>query len=335
MPVEKRRNTVAVKKAATWGTSETVLSTNTGLYAQSMSNFFLERPEIPDQGAGYGLETNSESGNDTPPAITWVNWPYEDDYNSLMFLAAIMGADTVTGAGDPYTHTMTAGEVGEIFFTWAWETGTEIKAIPSATINSLEIAPSGDGIYEWNCGGTANTVSLAGWTNLNPVTWKSQTGVWLFKNTTLRMNAQAGAGLASPTDDIAVTDLSIKFERPGDEVIVTGGSNIEQPVEGPFPPFMVEFTIPHKNAAGVTLWTAWEAQTLQKMDIVITGSSGDRSLTFQFPQIKLESVTDPFDEIIPVNVVCRQQVASAPPTGMSVTAPTAIWLTDVDSSPIA
>ena len=65
MPVEKRRNTVALVEGTTWGTA-VAFPALSGVYAQTMSGVNLERAEAPDQGAGYGIEANSEQGNATP-----------------------------------------------------------------------------------------------------------------------------------------------------------------------------------------------------------------------------------------------------------------------------
>lgn len=332
MPILKRTSTVALVQGATWGTAPAFPALS-GAYAQTFSGFPLERENTPDMGAGFGLISNSEQGNDTPPSVSLKVWPYEADKTCLLLLAMMFGTDVVTGAGDPYSHTLTMQETSDLFFAIGGEEGTEIKVIPSVSLTGLDITFA-NGIAEFDATGTGNTVSIAGGTVLDSVTYSARTGVFQFKNTTFRINAQSGDALAAG-DAVQVSDLKLSMKRDSDRVIVTGSTNILQPAEGPFPEWTLEFTIPHKNATSVTLYTAFAAQTLQKVDITMAGTTADRSLTVSFPQVKLTSVTNPYEEIQSTKVMCSIEKASANPSGMAFLVPTAVWKTSIAASVLA
>lgn len=331
MSIEKRRNTYAFAKGTTWGTDATPGALS-GMYVQENDGFALMREEAPDKGAGFGLETESHQGNDIALTPTWKLIPYEDDQATLTFLAAMLGSDTVTGVSDPYTHTMAMTETSGIFFSLHWEEGTETKRIPSAKLTGLSFHQNDQGIFEMDLAATGNTSDASG--NVSSTTWKSEDNPFLFRNATFRINDQSGAALGSG-DEIAVSDIKVDINRPSTTTYVTGGTSILEPAEGPFPEVLVEVTIPQKSADSVTLYTAWAAETKQKGDIVITGSSADRQLDLIFPQLKIESVENAHDEVIPTVVKMRGQVADSNPTGMDDCETYAVWKTDVSTSPIA
>lgn len=310
--VNTRLDTVAIAQGTTWGTEATVGALD-GAYVQpGFSGFSLTRGESPDMGAGFGLEANSEQGNDNVVPVNMTLWPYEDGKTALKLLAGLLGDDTTAGVADPYTHTLDMQEESGIFWSVAGQEGAEDKVIVSAFLEEWTMSFNGQGICEWSFSGKGNTVEG---TTISGVTYQAQTGVYLFRNTSLKMNAQAGADVAAETD-LGITDLTLKITRPSDEVYVTGSTNIAQPKEGPFPEAMIEFTIPHKNSDSQTLYTAWAAQTLQKCQIIITGSA-NRSITISMPQVKLQEVTNPWDDVISTKVIGRLQTASTAPTGMT------------------
>ena len=145
------------------------------------------------------------------------------------------------------------------------------------------------------------------------------------QNFTFRINGQSGDALDSG-DDLEVSDFKISLARPSDSVIVSGGGYIAEPKEGGFPEFRVTFRIPRKNTVAKTLYTAITNGTLQKAEAIYGGSSASRELKFSFPQLFVESVVIPFEEVVYADVTLRVQKASAAPTGMTgITMPTAAW----------
>jgi hypothetical protein len=334
--VVNRINIYALQKGTTWGTAAT-FGVLDGFYPQSLSGLKLTRSNTPDKGAGMGFVRTSHQGPDQPVSPSFQILPYEDDTIALLLMAMIMGADTVTGAADPYTHTMEAQTLSDYFVSMGWnEDASQVKLLSSAIIESLEITADGDGRIVFNISLKGNTISDGAGTELDTVTYKAQDGVFKFSSLVLRMNAQGGAALASG-DEITITDFRLKMTRPSDQVVPAGDSAIIQPKQGGFPEFELEFTIPRRDTSSETIYDAFKAETLQKADMVFSGSSASRELKIELPQVKIVSCESPRDEVITCKVSAQLQKASSTPTGMTtgILAPTAIWKTDIVTSPLA
>lgn len=326
--IVKRVNKYAIALASTWGTAVAPGALD-GVYFQSFDSFDKEMNETPDMGAGMGIEQNSEQGNDNPVAPNFVVWPYENDRASMLILAVFMGSDVISGVADPYTHKMQMQPISGKFVTIVGEEGTEIKTIPTAVIQSLTVAPNANGIIEFRGQFKGNTVDVSG--SVAAVTYKADDLAFLFKNLVLRINDQSGAAL-SGTDAIDISDFSITGSRPSDEVFVTGATTIAFPQEGEFPSLMLEFKIPHKSAVSNQLYTDWINKTLKKIDMTFSGSGATRELLANWPQAKIEYITNPHDNVISTTVRLRLQKASAPPTGMTTNVPEFVWQNDEAAS---
>jgi hypothetical protein len=329
----KRILKVGYVKATTWGTAmaNTDFTSVDPLLVQELTGVETKRDIFPDESAGQGWEMNAVQGNDVPPTPSFTVYAYEDDEVGFLPLAQIYGADTVTNSLDPYTHTFVAQNEAGKFGTLAWQTGTKVHYIPSfqpsgITVSSIngqiafEVTGKGDKITQDSDGTYLDTLNAA-----VPGT------PFKFKNLTFRINAESGDALDAD-DAVAVSDLKVTMVRGSDSVITSGGGTIIQPKEGSFPEFKLEFTIPRKSTTAETLYAAFLAETTQKADIIISGSSANDSLSFFFPRLKIEACDTPFEDVIAVNVVCRVQKASANPNGMDNAVPYATWKTATSSS---
>jgi hypothetical protein len=279
-----------------------------------------------DKSAGQGWEQNAIQGNDTPPTPSFTTYIYQDDAVSLLPLAQMYGADTVTNSLDPYTHTLIAQNEAGKFGTLAWQTGTKCQYVGSfqpsgITISSidgqigLQVTGKGDKISE-NADGTLLD-------NLNAVTPGTP---FKFKNLTFRINAEAAGALGS-SDAVAVSDLKVTMTRGSDSVITSGGGTIIQPKEGDFPEWKIEATIPRKSTVAETMFAAFVAETTQKCDIVITGSTANDELAFYFPRLKIEKADSDFGDVIKMSLSFRVQKAASTPTGMAQAVPYATMKT--------
>lgn len=322
--VSKRILIVAYAKATTWGTVAT-FGTGDGLRVEELSGNFRQRRLSKDNSAGQGFENNSFHGVDEPPTPTFMTRLQENDSTAFLPIAQIIGTDVVTGSSAPYTHTMTTTNEANKFGSLGWQEGDEVFHTRSFKPETVELAPNDDGIWEANVSGKADAVIKGTSTDLNTVTFDTRSNVFLLQNTTVRINAQSDGALDS-ADEIEVSDLKITLSRPSDSVIVSGSGAILEPKEGEYPEFTVEFTLPRKIAASKTLYDAFVADTLQKMDIVITGSTANFELKLEFPQVFMEEVSNIFDNIVRTEVKCRIQKATSAPTGMAFTMPTVTWL---------
>ena len=326
-----RVNKFGIAKGTTWGTA-VVTETNAGLYPIGFTGFNYDRNIHIDKGAGHGFESSAHRGNDSPFEFSWSSILYEDDWATLFLLAMMHGNNTVTGAGDPYTHTMIAQDESGYFFTFRGEESSEIKSTASAVLLSADLVfEEGEGVWKLDCTGRGLPPAVEG--AVSSLTYKSLTNPFLKQNTVLRINDQSGDALDSD-DAIGVSNLAIRMARPADAKHVTGSVNYAQFKGGEFPEWILEFTIPHKSADSIAMYADW-AGTYNKADITLTGNT-NRELLLQYPQVYIESVVNRHEEVLATDVRCRLQKAISAPTGMTgMTRPQADWQTDETTSPIA
>jgi hypothetical protein len=136
------------------------------------------------------------------------------------------------------------------------------------------------------------------------------------------VNAQAGAALAAG-DKVDVTNLEINFTYEQELVgEIRNSSGFGAPRASGTPPLTVEITATLKELDLPTWYTAYEAGTEYKAELLITGpvlGSTTYKYRILFPRLKI--VSDPqYNLSTPgINehvVVFRALVATAAPTGM-------------------
>jgi len=335
--VENRRNTFALELGTVWNTTPT-METNSIVYPQSISGLIREIADEYSKGAGQGLIKQSVHGPDLPNSPNFMIWAEENGYIPLLLMAMHYANDTLAGAGDPYTHTMIFQEVSPYFFGIVFEAADRYKALPSAMIDGITETYEGDaGVLTFAITAKGTTISIVTSASLTYATAKTKSQPFLMKNTTLWMNAQSGGALSS-TNEIEVTDLVITRPRPPATLHATGNTVISQPIKGDFPEQTVTFKIPLTSAAqktaAETLYDAYIAETLQKMEITNSGTTANRVRKVYEPQVKLTKVDEPTEDVIACVVEARLEVAAAAPTGMTQTASYMTWKCDTAASPL-
>jgi len=321
-----RVNKYGYKKGVAWGTPVDMAAGDL-FYPQSISGLDLKLKVTPDVGKGQGFETAAYVGGNDALSISFDTIMYQDGGAALLLLAQLFGTDVVTGATDPFSHTMTAEATSGKFGTLTFEEGSEVKTIPSAMPTGIKIAPNGDGIMVASVSMTGNTASIANASAISSGTYPSGEAVspFLLSGVTLRMNTQSGDALDSG-DDLTITDLEVNLQRPVTTTVVNGATAISQPKEGGYPEFSISFRIPAKDSLAVALYAAYIAGTRQKATLTLAGTAADHELAFSFPQITLDLVENPHDDVISTRVTGRIQRALTAPTGMTgITYPTAAW----------
>lgn len=321
--VLKRMLKIAVAKATEWGTAEAV-GAGDGLRALTISGMDRQINIAPDHSAGQQFEGFAHVGIDVTPNPAYTVLINENDDVAMLALAAILGDDVVSGGSDPYTHTMPFEDEGAVFLSLYRQEGDEVKACASFKPTSVEQSFDGNGILQFSVSGIGNKITTAAADACDTVTFPTRSTAYTMDDTVFRINAQAGDALDAD-DAVEVADLVVTFGRESDTVLVTGGDAIVEPKDGAYPTCMMTFRIPRKNAMSKTLYTGMGAGTMFKGDITISGSSASRELLEQFPQLQVESCSNPDNDVIYTEVTLRGQKASAAPTGMTATKPTVAW----------
>lgn len=329
--VLRRITKFAAALGSTWGTAAAT-EAGDGVRCHELSGMIREVNITPDTSAGQQLESNCYVGIDKTPNPSYSVRVQENDPQAMLGLASILGKDTASGGSDPYTHTMDMQVEAGKFLTLRNQEGDEVQVCPSFKPTSVEEFFDDAGILNYTVQGIGNKITTGANTECDSVTYSTPSAPLTLKNTTFRINAASGAAL-QVSDALGVIDPRITFTRSQEANVVCGADAIAEPKEGAYPEVKITFKIPHKNAMSKTLFAAMVAGTYLKADMITTGSAAGRSLTRSFPQLQVESCTNPDAEVIATEVTLRAQNAAAAPTGMTgITVPTYAWSCGIASA---
>jgi hypothetical protein len=220
------------------------------------------------------------------------------------------------------------------FVGFGWDEGTKVRLLPSAAIENLEIGVDSEGRIIFDGTFKGSKITTGAGTELDTVTYKALNKAFLLRNTNLRINAQSDIALAVG-DKVTLVDFKIAKNRDSDSVVPGGSDYILQPKQGKFPKLTLTFSIPRIDTLAETLYDAYLAETLQKADIVFSGSHVKRELKLEYSQVKITKADNPKDEVLACEIECEIEIASVAPAGMTNLMPAAMWQTDVATSPLA
>jgi len=331
--------TLAMKKKATasgW--------TNAAVSVNNASDAFLARSEGIPAGLPEGVE-DFNIGQTAVGAEYWTNHNLEGSLGELAaryegvekFLAQVAGEDTAdVEAVTAYRHTarMLFSNVGQ-FVTIAKDTGVSISEVPAARITGYElkladrmvtIAPNFVGNRLINPA-TVNTTLAA-------ATPPSSKLALLFNSLVFRMNAQSGSALASPTDDLLMSDFGISWDRRQTATPVnrSDGTPDEPESDGGAPEGTVRLVFPNLAAAHEVFLTSNLAvsvaeKTPYKADFTftgpdITGSTGPVQFLgiWEFPKLVVRSFSSPGSgplAKVPVTIEMGILTPDTAPAGMT------------------
>jgi len=356
MGVSARQIKIGIKTAATWGTAVAV-GTGSG---QTLREDFRDDPmvQVSEQiAAGETFVSTVQAGRVAAiKAALPMYLTYSDVFQNI-FWAHVLGtggiAPTQVGTTTAYTNTFepaTGGRDG-LFATIVRDKVQKIVEIPSAKFTGFELRFGENGRAEvmWNFVGMKaienSAINTA--TQISALTFPPNGIRAFFEQVVVRLNLQSGGALSAPTDVISgtvnaggLTDLVIRFDQPLDEKYVGGVAGIIEPLDNGWPTFEIEMTFARFDAVS-KLYTGYQvAQTALKMDVTFTGPligglATRYGLLFQFPAVFVATAQDP----IPAsaiqsqpNVKLKAYLASAAPTGMTVTRPVRVTTTGSSSA---
>jgi len=334
MSIEKRLNKAAMIKGAAWGTAAQCGAAGCGLTPSNPGAFKLQQQMLEVDDIQDANETGLDLGNINPSDFSLDFNGFQWDGNEAKLLALLMGtAGVPAGAGSAKTHTLAMkDEVNGLFLTYAVEKGAKIHVVPSAKVLKAAFGVNG-GLIKATFGLRGQTVEddNAVVTSLASVTYPSIHKRARFNQTVFRVNAQSGAGLASPTDVVEPRNFTLDIERKMDSEHVSGSKLIIEPRENAKTTVKLSMEFPRIATVNEAYFANWKAGAEKKADIVITGpliaGSDYYTLKFEFPRLIIEDVDYPDGAIIPAKVTFRAVVADAAPTGMTgLTKPVTVTL---------
>lgn len=322
--IEKRLNTTAFKKAATWGTEVDVNVAGTGLCALNAGAIKHGIIAIDDKACG-AFEHDLDQGDYEAVDFGLV---FDLRYDGLenVLIAMIMGtagAPAQQDTTDAYLHTLQmANSIADLFGTYATEKHDKIHVIPSA--KPYKVALSIDS------GKIKATINLLGdkviddsttITAMDSVTTTDVHNRVLARQGVYRLNAQDGAAF-DDGDKVKVKDMTIEIERRDmSQHYESESRSIIEPLEGDKPLVKVTLHFNRMDDTNDLYFSDWNSENEKKMDVVFTGANIESTYDYyhklQFPRLKIEDVDYPEDSIIPASITMRALEADSAPTGMT------------------
>jgi hypothetical protein len=338
MSLIQRENKVGMKKGSTWGTAVEP-STGDGLYVKA---------HTPPKGARKIVTNEDEFGRGMASSGEILEYEAQGGSMSLRvywegleaIIASLMGIYTCS-ADTPEvgvnTHKFNLDTVVDsIFHTFAWDEGSEVKAVNSAAIVSGTFSYA-DGL-NLDINYLGDKVDITSFTNPLGVTYPSEgKGIFKLSNAAVQINAEDGADFAAG-DKLYPSGIDIAITRGFEGLPVTAGSDcITEPVEKTAPVVDITLTFPKKETATAAYFNAFKDRDYKKMRIkfegdTISGTSSKYTIEFDFPKLLVMEAPDfAQDTPIPTTIKLKALKASSSPTGMDEVVPYVKFLNAVSA----
>lgn len=323
--IERRLNKSAWKKGFIWGTEIDVNVAGTGILPLNAGVPKLGIPPIEEESAVSAFQSDVDQG-DYPPVDFALD--FDARYEGLgPIIAQIFGTAGTPQQQDTtaaWLHTVQlANKIAGLFGTYATEKLDKIHVVPSVKPYKLTYSLSGGLIkVSINMRGDNVIDDSSIISSMSSVTTADKHNRILARQGLFRMNAQSGAALTSPTDDIKVKNYTLEIERkldtPDPEV---GSRTIVEPREEGKPVVKLTMEFNRMDTANKAYFSDWKAETEKKMDIKFTGALIESTYyyykLFQFPRMKIEDIEYPDANVIPAKMILRGIEADSAPTGMT------------------
>lgn len=324
------RTNAIYKIGSTYGTAVSGGAGNK-LKAEITPNFNVNLLSPRQIGSGAIVAQTATRGDFKPTFSLAMDAGYRNCFDNI--LAQFMGtaaapSEQTVGQGD-YKHTITLNStMNAKYGTLAYESASAtVVEAPSTCTQSISIELSDSpGILNFTAELLANNALITGTTNTNASmasATATDTEVIAFNNDdTFQINLNSGGSL-SGSDNLAITSLSLKLNRP-QQIMgeIRGVAGNSEPVETDL--FDGELTITTKGLVDHTYFTYWYNETALKAKLNIQGtqigSGVNKSLTVYLPKLLLTeepkyALTSP--GVNPVTMTFKVIGATANPTGMS------------------
>jgi hypothetical protein len=324
-----RHGIVAFQKGTTWGTAVAPGALD-GVLPFSISPWPLQGDPVIDDTIGNWDEVQEmtkliEEANPT------IIYPYRREGAFLRHVAHIFGDDTPTSGNGQKTHTFNWQQESALFGTYAAEIAdADITEWPSMKTTGITLRKGGDGGLELEARTICDTVQVAADAttaggDFDAVTYDTKVKRVANNEVQFRINAQAGAALASPGDVIKLGDFSLDINRPYDREDVTRGASTgvefqtDEPIQNG--PAEILLSVTANDYTTIALLDDLKDTTEYKADIIITKtiSAVVHSDTIQFNRLQPMPQSADIDRMnrIPLTRVFRAKKATSTPTGMT------------------
>jgi Phage tail tube protein len=228
---------VGIKKAVAWGTP-VVPGALSGVYVESLETP-VDRQLIPNP-VLTGRVTMKKSSLGNKSGTVTLKCPLR--YEGLELLAALIqgtaGVPSTVDTSARQHDLLLAESIDGLFATLAYELikDTKVIEIPAVKWNKLMVTAKQGAMVELEFSGIADDYNDASASNtpttIDTVTITSNENFAVFREVEVLMNAQAGAGLASPGDQVAVEGFTLTIERQMEARVTSRrGDKTDEPID--------------------------------------------------------------------------------------------------------
>lgn len=237
-----------------WGTAISVNTAGKGVYLLS-EGIPLNAPEhLRNEELGHFFIENVDKGNLDFAGDMAAFLRYQG-LDSLIAVAMGTAGSPFQQAGTTaWKHTLKLKDsLAGLFGTLAIDKGVSVWEYPSVKVHGFVITAEAGQPAQITFNMIADDLLRSGDesptnTTLASVTYPSTALRLLFDKATFRINAQAGAGLASPTDDVNISRFTLTYNRPLSGLHILGQNTITEPTADGIPEVTLEVGIDEYTA---------------------------------------------------------------------------------------
>jgi len=321
--------------ASVWGT---IVAPGAGdlIKAETIGPILEPRDMVPDPAAGYAwIETLKAARKNVGPEISLIP-RYEGRFWS--HIAQLMGLDTKSGVGDPYSHVFSlldAIDGSDNFYSLALQLGPAAGELlfewPSVKPTGFTLeGPNGQGYMSLALRTIADCVHMGADCTVTTTNFDSVTHLEVssampaqipFGALRFRLNWDAGA--LDSGDNLAIKRFALTFNRGFDREWASRGAQASEwmsaePIENGIPECSLQIELGDFNA--LTYMEAHQDETTCKAE-AFWSLSANHDLKIEFPLLRIQtpeaSINGP--NRIPQTLTLVPLLAAAAPTGMTCT----------------
>jgi len=264
-------------------------------------------------GTGVGQTRRITSHTDDTLTVD-ANWATNPDGTSTY---------EISGAISTHVYTLESN-IDAYWYCLAFWNGVAMVELPSLKPSGFTLRGEMGGYLEIELPCMSNKTEYASAVNTATTNWTNTRNLKriVMSQGVIRANAQAGAALqASDALTINSFELTVNQPKSGDRDL-TNGRYIGEPTKAGMREVTLTLNFPSHSA--MTWFTDKDSENEKKLDMIWTGyllgGATYAQLKFEMPRVKItKPEANPTKEINPLSVTLKGMLATAAPTGMTVT----------------
>lgn len=322
------------KNANLWATA-TAQAVGTGHRIYAMSESLTPNAQLIESQSltGSPFPAKGDKGDELHAGVVPVEWDYETVHRLLAFAMGTAGAPTEVESDVAYKHQLRfADSLEGIFSTWVVaHSGLFVREYPHVKHNGFTLNVEHNQRVTGDFGLIPRNLNFNTSSGTNELTTipdftlpsNADSRYLIFNDLLVQINASGGAGLASPTDDLAFIS-SVSLDAPGamleDDVTTSNAPYVDEPLRNG--DVVLTGALNSTKLLDTTLLAEMLDKSTFKMKWtftgdVVAGGSTNRELSLFFSNVQFDTadINVPGKELAPKNLTFRASKPTAAHTG--------------------